>query len=281
MDDDQGIIDKHALYKLMKRVGLDAKAHLISLYPIPLRPGAELLDVREREDRTSLSGISSRGRVSLRGGSSSWVISTMGCGWSKKRALKARLISLWLSDRRLELHNSGGMVFARRPLRQLQTLQRPDMLSAPSKSPWVQLCFARETVTCRACSAVCRSGPCEVRTMVSAAEHSLFHHFTPRGSGAVFLLKTDALALSMSLCKAVAAASRDVMSVTWGVGNFENSLLHESLNSSTIENPTISVSSGVGRVCDGIQDVVMMAISMLLSSVQLLYCILKSFARSF
>ena len=71
--------------------------------------------------------------------------------------------------------------------------------------------------------------------MVSAAEHSLFHHFTPRGSGAVFRLKTEALALSMSLCNAVAASSRDAMSVILGAGNFEHSLLHESLNSSTME----------------------------------------------
>jgi len=57
----------------MKRVGLDAEAHLISLYPIPLRPGAELLDVREREDsdRISSSVIGSRGWVGLGGGSSS------------------------------------------------------------------------------------------------------------------------------------------------------------------------------------------------------------------
>ena len=94
--------------------------------------------------------------------------------------------------------------------------------------------------------------------MVSAAEHSLFH-FTPRGSGAVFRLKTEALALSMSSCSAVAAASRDSMSVIRGAGSFENSLLHEALNSSTMENPTIFVSSGVGRACNGIQEVVIAA----------------------
>lgn len=114
-------------------------------------------------------------------------------------------------------------------------------------------------MTCRAFNAVCHSAPCEVRTIVSAAEHSWFHHLTPRGSGAFFHLKTEVLARSMSSCRAVAAASRDEMSVIGGGCNFKNSLHQVSLSLSTMENPTMSDSSVFGRTYVGIQEVVIAA----------------------
>jgi hypothetical protein len=67
------VAEKQALYKSAKRVGLDAKAHLINLYPNPLSPGTDVRDraartVRWRRTSLSLSVIGSRGRVGLGGG---------------------------------------------------------------------------------------------------------------------------------------------------------------------------------------------------------------------
>jgi len=61
----------------------------------------------------------------------------------------------------------------------------------------------------RAMDACLRSSSWLVLTMVSAAEHSSFHHLTPRGSGVRRRLKSFALAALMSSWSCCAASVRD------------------------------------------------------------------------
>jgi len=61
-----------ALKRLVSRSGLAVCAHLSSLYPMPVGPSADLLEVSARAVETSLSVMVEKGHGGVAGGLSGW-----------------------------------------------------------------------------------------------------------------------------------------------------------------------------------------------------------------
>lgn len=158
------------------RVGCALIAHLISLYPIPEGPGADLFDVLARADVISCRVSSVKGRVG-RGVPGRSVSEMSGWGKLKKRSQKVSAISVG-SEEIPEVPRIGGIHGDRRPCRHFA---RSHMLTSGSSiKDSNQARFASRIVIRRLALRRRRSAPCAWLTSTAAVLHASFHQLGPR-----------------------------------------------------------------------------------------------------